>query len=182
MDEIAKEIQKTNIGIEIPGSNTKIGCLLWMDDVLLMADNEKDLQTLLNITVNTANKYHILFGEEKSKIMIMTSKQELKNTMKLGNMTLKTTENYKHSLQPKMRIIDIRHRRLVRFRKLHGVLFKLIIKFTLQIGRYRLLMEQVLLTLFVCIPILILSLPHCIYILIINIYILILDTCDGFRD
>ena len=28
MDEIAKEIQKTNIGIEIPGSNTKIGCLL----------------------------------------------------------------------------------------------------------------------------------------------------------
>ena len=27
-----------------------------------------------------------------------------------------------HSLQPKMRIIDIRHRRLVRFRKLHGVL------------------------------------------------------------
>ena len=42
-----------------------------MDDVLLMADNEKDLQTLLNITVNTANKYHIVFGEEKSKIMIM---------------------------------------------------------------------------------------------------------------
>ena len=96
MDEIAKEIQKTNIGIEIPGSNTKIGCLLWMDDVLLMADNEKDLQTLLNITVNTANKYHIVFGEEKSKIMIMNSKKELKNIMKLGNMTLKTTENYKY--------------------------------------------------------------------------------------
>ena len=96
MDEIAKEIQKTNIGMEIPGSNTKIGCLLWMDDVLLMADNEKDLQTLLNITVNTANKYHIVFGEEKSKIMIMNSKKELKNTMKMGNMTLKTTENYKY--------------------------------------------------------------------------------------
>ena len=96
MDEIAKEIQKTNIGIEVPGSNTKIGCLLWMDDVLLMAENEKDLQTLLNITVNTANKYHIVFGEEKSKIMIMNSKKELKNTMKLGNMTLKTTENYKY--------------------------------------------------------------------------------------
>ena len=27
-----------------------------------------------------------------------------------------------HSLQPKMRIINIRDRRLVRFRKLHGVL------------------------------------------------------------
>ena len=79
----------------MPGSNTKIGCLLWMDDVLI-ADNEKYLQTLLNITVNTANKYHIVFGDEKSKIMIMNTKKELKNTMKVGNMTLKTTENNKY--------------------------------------------------------------------------------------
>ena len=83
---------KKNIGIKIPGSNTKIGCLLWMDDVLLMADNEKDLQTLLNITVNTASKYHIVFGEEKSKIMIM----ELKKETKKYNETRKTTENYKY--------------------------------------------------------------------------------------
>ena len=40
MDAIAKEIQQKYIGIKIPGSNTKIGCLLWMDDVLLMADNK----------------------------------------------------------------------------------------------------------------------------------------------
>ena len=55
-----------------------------MDDVLLMADNEKDLQTLLNITVNTANKYHIVFGEEKSKIMIMNSKKGTKKHNETG--------------------------------------------------------------------------------------------------
>ena len=32
------------------------------------------------------------------------------------------TDIHLHSLQLKMRIIDIRHRRLFRFRKLHGVL------------------------------------------------------------
>ena len=61
-----------------------------------MTHNEKDLQTLLNITVNKANKYHMVFRDEKSKIMVMNTKKELKNTMKLGNMTLKTTENYKY--------------------------------------------------------------------------------------
>ena len=58
-----------------------------MDDVLLMADNEKDLQTLLNITVNTENKYHMVFGEEKSKIGIKkhneTGKHDTKNHRKL---------------------------------------------------------------------------------------------------
>ena len=66
-----------------------------MDDVLLMANNEKDLQTLLNITVSTANKYHIVFGEEQNNDHEL-KKGTKKNTMKLGNMALKTTENYKY--------------------------------------------------------------------------------------
>jgi hypothetical protein len=38
MDEISKEIKEKNLGMEInPGE--KIGCLLWMDDVALIADN-----------------------------------------------------------------------------------------------------------------------------------------------
>ena len=68
-----------------------------MDDVLLMADNEKELQTLLSIPVSTVNKYHIVFGEEKSQNNDHEhTKNELKNTMKLGNNDTKTTENYKY--------------------------------------------------------------------------------------
>ncbi len=95
MDEIAKEIQKTNIGIKIPGNDTKIGCLLWMDDVLLLTDNEKDLQQLLDITHKTSDKYHIVFGEEKSKVMLIGQKQ-LKKEKNLGTMSLKCTDNYKY--------------------------------------------------------------------------------------
>ena len=71
MDEIAKEIQKLNKGIKIPHKKERIGCLLWMDDVLLMADNEKDL-------------------------MIMKKKPQLQTQLKLGEMKIKTTENYKY--------------------------------------------------------------------------------------
>ena len=31
-----------------------------------MADNEKDLQDMLDITMRISEKYHIVFGEEKS--------------------------------------------------------------------------------------------------------------------
>ena len=96
MDEIAKEIQKLNKGIKIPHKKERIGCLLWMDDVLLMADNEKNLQDMLDITMRISEKYHIVFGEEKSKVMIMKKKPQQQTQLKLGEMKIKTTENYKY--------------------------------------------------------------------------------------
>ncbi len=66
-----------------------------MDNILLMADNEKDLQKLLNITKETADKYHIVFGEEKSKVMSM-GKRKINFEPTLGPMNLKTTDNYKY--------------------------------------------------------------------------------------
>ena len=38
-----------------------------MDDVALVADNRNEMQKMLDITDKTAKKYHIKFGEEKSK-------------------------------------------------------------------------------------------------------------------
>ena len=67
-----------------------------MDDVLLMADNEKDLQDMLDITMRISEKYHIVFGEEKSKVMIMKKNPQLQTQLKLGEMKIKTTENYKY--------------------------------------------------------------------------------------
>ena len=43
MDEIAKEIQKRNLGIDM-GTDQKLGCLLWMDDVALISQKKKELQ------------------------------------------------------------------------------------------------------------------------------------------
>ncbi len=96
MDEIAKEISRTNMGIKIIGTDKTVGCLLWMDDVVLMANSEKELQTMLDKTDEIANKYHLVFGEEKSKVMIIGKKGETQMNVNLGEMKLKTCKNYKY--------------------------------------------------------------------------------------
>ena len=94
MDEIAKEIQKAKLGVEIPNSEKPIGCLLWMDDVVLMHENPIKLQEMLDITDKIAKKYHLTFGEEKSKLMtIGTATNHILN---VGKMKLEQTNTYKY--------------------------------------------------------------------------------------
>ena len=69
MDEINKEIEANNLGTTIEGVDQKIGCLLWMDDVVLVSGDQQELQKMLNITNEIAGRYHIEFGKEKSKVM-----------------------------------------------------------------------------------------------------------------
>ena len=59
MDEINKDIQKEPIGIEIEENNTRIACLLWVDDVVLISTSQEELQKMLDITNQTTKKYHI---------------------------------------------------------------------------------------------------------------------------
>ena len=74
-----------------------IGSLLWMDDVVLMAETAEDLQEMLNITKKVADKYHIVFGEEKSKTMTINQKKnENQMIYKMGEMVVKNTDWYKY--------------------------------------------------------------------------------------
>ena len=98
MDEIAKEIQRRNLGVTIGNDEQKIGCLLWMDDVLLMADTPKELQKLLDTTNRIANKYHIEFGEAKSKVMVIGKNNTNEITWKIGEKEMETTEDYLQNL------------------------------------------------------------------------------------
>ena len=67
MDEIAKEIQKQNLGVQLTNSQKKVGCLLWVDDVVLISNDEKELQKMLDITDEIAKRYHLEFGKEKKQ-------------------------------------------------------------------------------------------------------------------
>ncbi len=95
MDEINKEIEQKNIGVEIPPNGHKIGCLLWMDDVVLITNNDKEMTELLKITNDIAKRYHIEFGKEKSKIVKIGKKGE-KTKMNLGDMELEYVDKYKY--------------------------------------------------------------------------------------
>ena len=75
IDEINKEITKENLGTHIESIDETIGCLLCMDDVLLISSEPNQLQQMLNITSAIAGKYHVEFGEEKSNAMKTRPKQ-----------------------------------------------------------------------------------------------------------
>ena len=68
MDEINKDIQKEPIGIEIEENNTRIACLLWVDNVVLIYILGMTTK-MLDIKNQTTKKYHIVFGKATSNIM-----------------------------------------------------------------------------------------------------------------
>ena len=66
-----------------------------MDDVALITENHKDLQEMLNITYDVANKYHIEFGMAKSKILKIGKTKE-NPPLYLGNNELEYVQTYKY--------------------------------------------------------------------------------------
>ena len=66
MDEINKDLEKKPLGIEIDDKGTRVPCLLWVDDVVLIATSNEELQEMLETTNHTTKKYHIEFGKPKS--------------------------------------------------------------------------------------------------------------------
>ena len=93
MDEINKDLLNTDLGIKIPGSDLKIPCLLWMDDVVLAETAEGKSQELLNSTDYTSKKYHVEFGMPKTKYL-RTGKPRNEITLKIGENTIEETEKY----------------------------------------------------------------------------------------
>ena len=94
MDEINKDIKlNTNLGMEIPGSDTRVPCLLWMDDVILAETSGQNSQELLDSTDHTSKKYHIEFGMQKTKFLI-TGKSKGHLNLKIGGQTIEETERY----------------------------------------------------------------------------------------
>ena len=98
MDEVSKEVKKEDMGIKIDGINEKQGCLLWVDDVLLINTEKVEFQKSLDITNETSNKYHVEYGEPKSNAMKIkhTRKKVEEEKFHLGEMQLKNTPKYKY--------------------------------------------------------------------------------------
>ena len=91
MDEIAKELQNKNLGIETD-QDVIIDSLLWMDDVCLIHHDINKLQKMLDITNHIAKKYHIEFGAAKCKVVRIGPKSSLV----LNGTTLEEVPTYKY--------------------------------------------------------------------------------------
>ena len=93
MDEIAKELQNKNLGIETD-QDVIIDSLLWMDDVCLIHHDINKLQKMLDVTNHIAKKYHIEFGAAKCKVV--RKGRGPKSSLVLNGTTLEEVPTYKY--------------------------------------------------------------------------------------
>ena len=94
MDETNKALKETDLGIEIPGTDTKIPCLLWMDDVVLIEIEEDRVQEELDITNHTSLKYHVEYGMPKTKYLRIGGSTKTPLNLKIGEKPVEETDKY----------------------------------------------------------------------------------------
>lgn len=99
MDDIAIEIDLMYYGIEIEDEieeeEDTIGALIWMDDVIFLSEDPEELQKMLDIADKVAKKYHMEYGPDKSKVMVVGKTNNLPQ-FHLGKMDLEYTDKYKY--------------------------------------------------------------------------------------
>jgi hypothetical protein len=94
MTDLANMLENSSIGANI--SSKLINCLLFAEDVVLIAESPEELQELLNISNAFANKWNLKFNPKKSKILITGKKINKEGTWKLGNEPIEETGEYKY--------------------------------------------------------------------------------------
>ncbi len=93
-----KEIANQKLGMQLEDLETRIGCLLWVDNVILVELEDTMFQRMLDITCYTSEiKYRNEYDQSKRNVMIKTNRTNRQiQSFKLGNTDLKETDNYKY--------------------------------------------------------------------------------------
>lgn len=66
-NDLVKEINDLNLGIKV--GDTYVSILMYSDDIVLLADSEGKLQTMLNTLHNWCKRWRVLINTSKSKCM-----------------------------------------------------------------------------------------------------------------
>ena len=94
INELSKMLNEHDVGIHIMGVNIK--CLFWADDVVLLADNDHDLQRMLNIAAEFSHKWRLNFNHDKSNILITGKRINNHKLWQLGDDYISEVNTYKY--------------------------------------------------------------------------------------
>ena len=67
INDLALELKQTNCGVSIAGD--LINCLFYADDIVILAETERDLQKMLHVIHNWTKKWRLLINFDKTKIV-----------------------------------------------------------------------------------------------------------------
>ena len=93
MHEFTKLLKKHDLGVRI--HNVYMGSLFWADDVALMANDENELNKLLDLAANFANIWK-QFNHEKSNVLTIGHRINKNKVWKLGEHHISEVESYKY--------------------------------------------------------------------------------------
>ena len=96
INDLANQINNVKKGVKIGSSIVSI--LLYADDIVLLAENEGDLQQMLEIVENWCKKWRLAVNHDKSKIMHFRNARIKRSDFefKLDNNVLEYVQDYKY--------------------------------------------------------------------------------------
>ena len=96
INDLAIEIQNLSLGITV--GDRKVSILLYADDIAILAENEENLQTMLNKLNEWCKKWQLMINNEKSQVVHFRKKRKVRTTFSfsIGPMNIKTVERYKY--------------------------------------------------------------------------------------
>ena len=96
INDLVDEIKAGSKGIKC--NDTAVHCLLYADDLVLISEDERDLQVMINILQKWCLKWKMKINSDKSKVVHFrsTNKEETQYTFKLGNDVIDIVDKYKY--------------------------------------------------------------------------------------
>jgi len=73
INDLAKDLKDLNLGL--PYGNEKLCILLYADDIVILAENEEELQILLNFVNNWCRKWKMKVNRDKTKVVHFRKKK-----------------------------------------------------------------------------------------------------------
>ena len=93
INDLIRELNDSNLGVAI--GNGKLSNLTFADDIVLMANNSRDLQKLVKIAENYARKWNFAFNTKKCKVLVFNRKGA-QPTITLDSDNLEVVKEYKY--------------------------------------------------------------------------------------
>ena len=92
--QFTKLLNDHKLGVNV--CNVRVGSLFWADGIVLIADNEHDLQKMLNLAADFANNWKLSFNHTKSNVLIIGKRINKDYLWHLGNNCIKEVDTYKY--------------------------------------------------------------------------------------
>ena len=96
INNLAIKIKALNKGVVV--NNVRVGILLYADDIVLLAENETDLQDMINCIFDCCQKWRLFINHGKTKIIHFRSKRSRRSDyiFKYGEQIIEYTSSYKY--------------------------------------------------------------------------------------